>query len=53
MGYRFRSSLYIAIVKGVAALWTELGRFCGVGRLPAAFVALILRHTGGFGLAEL
>ena len=53
IGYCVPGSAAVAVVKGVAALRAELGRMCGVCRLPAAFVALIFGRTGGLGFAAL
>ena len=44
-------SLQIPVVKRIAAFRAELGRVCRVSRLPAAFVAFVLRNTGRFWFA--
>ena len=38
--------LNIPVIKRITAFGTELRRFCTLFRLPAAFVALILRNSG-------
>ena len=36
----------VSVIKGVSALRAELGGMLGIGRLPAAFVALVLGYAG-------
>ena len=42
-----RFSLHIILIKRIAALRAEAGCLGGIGRLPAALIALIHRRTGG------